>query len=73
MLHMLKNDGVLIMVTDKVLVLSLSQEHFQRSVYVGDPSSSLDTAGVADVHSKFLSESIELSFQLATEVVGFPN
>ncbi len=62
MLHMLKNHRVLIWVTGKVLAQSMSQKHLQSSVYVGDPLSSLDTAGTADVHSKFLSESVELSF-----------
>lgn len=70
MLHMLKNHQVIIMVTSEVLVLSLSQEHLQSSVYVGDPSST--PVETADVCSKILSRSIEVSFQHATEVISFP-
>lgn len=33
----------------------------------------LDTAGIVEIHSKFLSKSIELSFWFSTVVVGFPD
>lgn len=65
---MLKKCWVLFRVTGEVLVLFVSQDYLQSSVYLGNPSSSFDTAGTAYVHSWSLSESIEHWFDFASEV-----
>jgi len=68
----LQDNGVLALVSGEVLVLSMPQEHFEGSVDMGDPASSLDGRQFAYIHTELLPDMIELSFGFSTEVIRLP-
>lgn len=61
----------LALVSGKVL-LSMLQKHFEGSVDMGVQASSLDARWCANIHTKLLSETIELSFGFSAKAIRLP-
>ena len=61
------------MVCGEVLICSMSQEHFESPVDMGDPACPFDGRWCADIHAKLFPYLIELSLGLSAEVVGLPH